>query len=106
MIYDEYYEFMKILLYKSVLKYLTLKRNDIDKRYERYMFTKDVDNVNYIDNERYIVYLSKENNNRWGMIIRRGDGRILKNIEVNIVNNYIIGSILAAKNYKNDFVVE
>jgi hypothetical protein len=39
------------------------------------------------------------------MIIRSVDGRILKNIEVNIVNNYIIGSILAAKNYKNDFVI-
>jgi hypothetical protein len=104
--YDEYHEFMKILLYKRGLKYLTLKRNDIDKIYETYMLTKDVDNVNYIDNERYIIYISKENNNRWGMIIRRGDGRLVKNIEVNIVNNYIIGSILAAKNYKNDFVVE
>jgi hypothetical protein len=103
---DEYYEFIKILLYKRGIRYLTLKRNDIDKRYETYMFTKDVENVNYIDNDRYIIYISKENNNRWGMIIRREDGRLVKNIEVNIVNNYIIGSILAAKNYKNDFVVE
>ena len=80
MINDEYHEFMKILLYKRGLKYLTLKRNDIDKRYETYMFTKDEGNDVYIDNERYIVYISKENN-RWWMIIRSGDGRILKNIE-------------------------
>jgi hypothetical protein len=101
---DEYYDFMKILLYKSGLRYLTLKRNEIDERYERYMFTKDEGNEVYIDNERYKVYMSKENN-RWGMIIRSAEGRILKNIEVNKVNNYIIGSILAAKNYKNDFVI-
>jgi len=104
--YDEYHELMRILLYKRGLKYLTLKRNEIDKRYETYMFTKDEgNNVNYIDNERYIIYLSKGNNG-WEMIIRSVYGRLVKNIEVNIVNNYIIGSILAAKNYKNDFVVE
>jgi hypothetical protein len=103
---DEYYEFIKILLYKRGIRYLTFRRNTIDKKYELYLFTKDVENVNYIDNERYIVYMSNENNNRWGMIIRREDGRLVKNIEVNIVNNYIASSLLPAKNYKNDFVVE
>jgi hypothetical protein len=103
--YDEYHDFLKILLYKRGLRYLTLKRNDIDNRYDRYMLTKDEGNEVYVDKERYIVYMSKGNNG-WGMIIRSGEGRILKNIEVNIVNNYIIGSILAAKNYKNNFVVE
>jgi len=104
--YDEYHEFLKILLYKRGLRYLTFKRNTIDNRYELYLFTKDVENVNYIDNDRYIIYISKENNNRWGMIIRREDGRLVKNIEVNIVNNYIASSLLPAKNYKNEFVVE
>jgi hypothetical protein len=69
------------------------------------MFTKDVENVKYIDKEIYRIYLSKEYNNRWGMIIKREDGRFVKNIEVNIVNNDIAGYMLPAKNYNNDFVI-
>ena len=62
--------------------------------------------MKYIDNEIYRIYLSNEYNNRWGMIIKREDGSFVKNIEVNIVNNYIKESLLPAKNYKNEFVVE
>jgi hypothetical protein len=103
---DEYYEFIKILLYKRGIRYLTFRRNTIDKKYELYLFTKDVENVKYIDKEIYRIYLSKEYNNRWGMIIKREDGRFVKNIEVNIVNNDIAGYMLPAKNYNNEFAVE
>ena len=67
---DEFHKFIKVLLYINNLKYLTLKNNIIDQRYNSYLFTKDQENIVYIDNERYKMYISKENNKRWGMAIR------------------------------------
>lgn len=101
--YNEYHIFIKVLLYINNLKYLTLKNNIIDQRYNSYLFTKEVDNVVYIDNERYKMYISKENNKRWGMVIRKDNGEMVKNIEVNIVGNEVANMYIPYINYRNDF---
>ena len=101
--YNEYHIFIKVLLYINNLKYLTLKNNIIDQRYNSYLFTKEVENVVYIDNERYKMYISKENNKRWGMVIRKDNGEMVKNIEVNIVGNEVANMYIPYINYRNDF---
>ena len=57
----------------------------------------------YIDKERYKMYISKENNKRWGMVIREENGEMVKNIEVNIVGNEVANMYIPYKNYRNDF---
>ena len=101
--YNEFHIFIKVLLYINNLKYLTLKNNIIDQRYNSYLFTKEVENVVYIDNERYKMYISKENNKRWGMVIRKDNGEMVKNIEVNIVGNEVANMYIPYINYRNDF---
>lgn len=100
---DEFYIFIEVLLYSNNLKYLTLKNNIIDERYNSGLFTKEVDNEVYIDKERYKMYISKENNKRWGMVIREENGEMVKNIEVNIVGNEVANMYIPYKNYRNDF---
>jgi hypothetical protein len=102
--YNEFHIFIKVLLYSKQIKYFTFKNNIIDKRYYTYLFTKDVDNdVVYIDNVKYIIYISKEYNNRWGMIIKKMDGSFVKNIEVNIVGNEVENEYIVYRNFLNDF---
>jgi len=101
--YNEFHIFIKVLLYSKQIKYLTFKNNIIDKRYYTYLFTNDIENNAYIDNEKYIIYISKEYNNRWGMIIKKMDGSFAKNIEVNIVGNEVEGQYIVYKNFRNDF---
>ena len=99
----EYDDFIKIMIYSKEIKYLTFKRNIIDRRYNLYLFTKDEDNVIYIDNERYKIYISKEDNDSWGMIIKRDNGSFIKKIEVNIVGNDVANYMDSYKNFRNDF---
>lgn len=99
----EYHNFIKIMIYSKEIKYLTFKRNIIDRKYNLYLFTKDEDNVIYIDNERYNIYISKENNDSWGIIIKRDNGSFIKKIEVNIVGNDVANYMGSYKNFRNDF---
>ena len=99
----EYHNFIKIMIYSKEIKYLTFKRNIIDRKYNLYLFTKDEDNVIYIDNERYNIYISKEDNDSWGMIIKRDNGSFIKKIEVNIVGNDVANYMGSYKNFRNDF---
>jgi hypothetical protein len=99
----EFHIFIKVLLYSKQIKYLTFKNNIIDKRYYTYLFTNDIENNTYIDNEKYIIYISKEYNNRWGMIIKKMDGSFAKNIEVNIVGNEVENDYRVYRNFRNDF---
>jgi hypothetical protein len=99
----EYHDFIKIMIYSKEIKYLTFKRNKIDRKYNIYLFTKDEDNVIYIDNERYKIYISKEDNDSWGMIIKRDNGSFIKKIEVNIVGNDVANYMGSYKNFRNDF---
>jgi hypothetical protein len=99
----EYFDFIKIMIYSKEIKYLTFKRNIIDRKYNLYLFTKDEDNVVYIDNERYKIYISKEDNDSWGIIIKRDNGSFIKKIEVNIVGNDVANYMGSYKNFRNDF---
>jgi len=101
--YDEFHTFIKVLLYSKQLKYLTFKENIIDKRYYTYLFTKDVENYVYIYNVKYNIYISNENNKRWGMIIRSMEGNIERELEVNIVGNDVNGEYGVYRNFRNDF---
>lgn len=101
--FDELHIFIEVLLYSKQLKYLTFKENIIDKRYYTYLFTKDVENNVYIDNVKYKIHISNENNKRWGMIIRSMDGIILRDIEVNIVGNDVKDEYGVYRNFRNDF---
>jgi hypothetical protein len=101
--YYEYHIFVKVLLYSKQLKYLTFKENIIDKRYYTYLFTKDEDNIVYIDNVKYLINISNENNNRWGMKIRSMEGINLRNIEVNIVGNDVANEYGVYRNFRNNF---
>jgi hypothetical protein len=98
----DYHIFIKVLLYSNA-KYLTFKNNTIDRGFNTYLFTKDNNNEPYIDNEKYNIYISKEYNNRWGMIIKKDNGKFVKNIEVNIVANDVQGYMDSYKNFINDF---
>jgi hypothetical protein len=91
------------LLYSKQLKYLTFKENIIDKRYYTYLFTKDVENYVYIDNVKYLINISNENNNRWGMNISSMEGIILRDIEVNIVGNEVGNEYGVYRNFRNNF---
>ena len=101
--YNEYHIFIKVLLYSKQLKYLTFKENIIDMRYYTYLFTKYVENYVYIDNVKYLINISNENNKRWGMKIRSMEGIILRELEVNIVGNEVKGEYGVYRNFRNDF---
>jgi hypothetical protein len=102
--YDEFHDFIKVLIYSTELKYLNIRMNILDKRYESYLFTRDEENNVGIDREIYRIHIGKEYGDSWGLVIMREDGRFVKNINVNIVGNDIAGYIVAAKNYRNELV--
>jgi len=102
--YDEFHDFIKVLIYSTELKYLNFRMNILDKRYESYLFTRDEENDVGIDRDIYRIHIGKEYGDSWGLIIMREDGRFVKNINVNIVGNDIAGYIVAAKNYRNELV--
>lgn len=54
--------------------HFVIYNNKIDIRFYNYLFTKDKDNIVYLDRNPYIIYVSKENNNSWGMTIKRERG--------------------------------
>jgi hypothetical protein len=102
--YDEFHDFIKVLIYSTELKYLNIRMNNMDKQYESYLFTRDEENKVVIDREIYRIHIGKEYGDSWGLVIMREDGRFVKNINVNIVGNDIAGYIVAAKNYRNELV--
>jgi hypothetical protein len=102
-----FHNFIKILMNSKSLEYLTFTNNTIDRQFYTYLFTKDIDNVVYINNTRYMIHVSKEFNNdrsmnTWGMIITTDNGTMVNNFEVNIVGNEFTNYILM-NNYRNDF---
>jgi hypothetical protein len=62
-----------------------------------------VENNVYIYNVKYNIYISNENNKRWGMIIRSMEGNIERELEVNIVGNDVNGEYGVYRNFRNDF---
>jgi hypothetical protein len=102
--YDEFHDFIKVLIYSTELKYLNIRMNILDKRYESYLFTRDEENDVGIDREIYRIHIGKGVNEGWSLIIQREGGGKAKEINVNIVGNDIAGYIVAAKNYRNEIV--
>ena len=102
--YEVFHDFIKVLIYLTELKYLNIRMNNMDKRYESYLFTRDEENEVGIERDKYRIHIGKEYGDSWGLVIHRGDGRFVKNINVNIVGNDIAGYIVAAKNYRNELV--
>jgi hypothetical protein len=100
--YDVFHNFIKILINSKSLEYLTFTNNTIDRRFYTYLFTQDKDNEAYINNTRYMIHVSKEFNNKWGMIIKSDNGTIVNNFEVNIVGN-VMTDFMNINNYRNDF---
>ena len=98
--YDFYHNFIRVLVSLKMLEYLTFTNNTIDKRFYNYLFTKDKDNIVYLDSNPYNIYVSKENN-RWGMTIKGGRGSS-KDFEVNIVGN-VMTDYYIHPNFPNDF---
>ena len=94
--------FIKILLYSKNLKYLTLSNNIIWEGFHNYLFTKNKNNENLINNIYYIIYVLKENNS-WSMIIKDNNETLINNFEINIVNNDIEGKYGVNINLDNDF---
>lgn len=94
--------FIKILLYSKNLKYLTLTNNIIWEGFHNYLFTKNKNNENLINNIYYIIYVLKENNS-WSMIIKDNNETLINNFEINIVNNDIEGKYGVNINLDNDF---
>ena len=99
--YDYFHNFIKVLVSSKMLKYLTFTNNTIDRRFYNYLFTKDKDNIVYINGYTYTIYLSKDYNNSWGMTIK-GDRGSAKDFEVNIVGNVMTDSYIHP-NFPNDF---
>ena len=99
--YDFFHNFIKVLVSSKMLEYLTFTNNTIDRRFYNYLFTKDKDNIVYLDRNPYIIYVSKENNNSWGMTIKRERGSV-KEFEVNIVGNAMTDYYIHP-NFPNDF---
>jgi hypothetical protein len=100
--YDFFHNFIKVLVSSKMLEYLTFTNNTIDRRFYNYLFTKDKDNIVYLDRNPYIIYVSKENNNNsWGMTIKR-ERSSAKNFEVNIVGN-VMTDYYIHPNFPNDF---
>ena len=99
--YDFFHNFIKVLVSSKMLEYLTFTNNTIDIRFYNYLFTKDKDNIVYLDRNPYIIYVSKENNNSWGMTIKKERGSP-KNFEVNIVGN-VMTDYYIHPNFPNDF---
>lgn len=100
--YDFFHNFIKVLVSSKMLEYLTFTNNTIDRRFYNYLFTKDKDNIVYLDRNPYIIYVSKENNNNsWGMTIKRERSSV-KNFEVNIVGN-VMTDYYIHPNFPNDF---
>jgi hypothetical protein len=95
--------FIKILLYSKNLLYLTLTNNIIWEGFHNYLFTKNKNNENLINNIYYIIYVLKENNS-WSMIIKDNNETLINNFEINIINNDIEGKYGVNINLRNDFV--
>ena len=100
--YDFFHNFIRVLVSLKMLEYLTFTNNTIDRRFYNYLFTKDKDNIVYLDSNPYTIYLSKENNNSWGMTIKRENRSSAKNFEVNIVGN-VMTDYYIHPNFPNDF---
>jgi len=98
----DFHNFIKILLYSKNLKYLTLTNNIIWEGFHNYLFTKNKNNENLINNIYYIIYVLKENNS-WSMIIKDNNETLINNFEINIVNNDIEGKYGVNINLDNDF---
>jgi hypothetical protein len=102
--YDMFHNFIKVLIYSTELKYLNIRMNNMDKRYESYLFTRDEENEVVIDRDIYRIHIGKGGNESWSLVIRREGGGKVKEINVNIVGNDIAGYIVPAKNYRNEKV--
>ena len=85
-----------------MLEYLTFTNNTIDIRFYNYLFTKDQENIVYVDRTQYRMYVSKEDNNSWGMTIKKDNRSSAKNFEVNIVGN-VMTDYYIHPNFPNDF---
>jgi hypothetical protein len=101
---EEFHNFIKVLIYSTELKYLNIRMNNMDKRYESYLFTRDEENEVVIDREKYRIHIGKGGNESWNLVIQREGGGKAKEINVNIVGNDIAGYIVPAKNYRNEKV--
>jgi|688.fasta_scaffold18662_4 hypothetical protein len=101
---EEFHNFIKVLIYSTELKYLNIRMNNMDKRYESYLFTRDEENKVVIDREIYRIHIGKGGNESWSLVIQREGGGKAKEINVNIVGNDIAGYIVPAKNYRNELV--
>ena len=102
--YDMFHNFIKVLIYSTELKYLNIRMNNMDKRYESYLFTRDEENEVVIDRDIYRIHIGKGVNEGWSLVIQREGGGKVKEINVNIVGNDIAGYIEPAKNYRNEKV--
>lgn len=100
--YDFFHNFIKVLVSSRKLEYLTFTNNTIDKRFYNYLFTKDQENIVYIDRNQYRIYLSKEDNNSWGMTIKKDNSSSANKFEVNIVGN-VMTDYYIHPNFPNDF---
>lgn len=72
--YDEFHDFIKVLIYSTELKYLNIRMNNMDKRYESYLFTRDEGNEIKIDRDIYRIHIGKGGNESWSLIIQREGG--------------------------------
>ena len=102
---DDYNIFKNVLLYLKYLKYLTLTHNTLWIEFFYNIFTKDKNNISYINNIPYIIYVSKEYK-KWNIFIRENNTTLVNKFEVNIVNNKIYGSsniIDLSIDFSNDF---
>ena len=99
--YDFFHNFIRVLVSSRKLEYLTFTNNTIDIRFYNYLFTKDQDNIVYLDRNQYRIYLSKEDNNSWGITIN-GESGLENKFEVNIVGNEMTDYYIHP-NFPNDF---
>ena len=100
--YDFFHNFIKVLVSSKMLEYLTFTNNTIDIRFYNYLFTKDQENIVYVDSNQYRMYVSKEDNNSWGMTIKKDNSSSANKFEVNIVGNEMTDYYIHP-NFRNDF---
>lgn len=100
--YDFFHNFIRVLVNSRKLEYLTFTNNTIDIRFYNYLFTKDQENIVYVDSNQYRMYVSKEDNNSWGMTIKKDNSSSANKFEVNIVGNEMTDYYIHP-NFRNDF---